>query len=81
MPEIPEPFRSRLEDQERRSDPNDYLKTCPFCGGKAEVNHVSLGGYETGYDVRCPDCGCGTDYCEEKQDAVNAWNKRQEVAE
>lgn len=52
------------------------LKPCPFCGGKAEVNHVSLGGYQTGYDVRCPDCGCGTDYAEEKQEVITAWNTR-----
>ena len=54
----------------------DEIKQCPFCGGKAEVNHVSLGGYETGYDVRCPDCGCGTDYCDKRQQAIDAWNRR-----
>lgn len=52
------------------------LKPCPFCDGEAEVNYVDLGGYEDGYEVRCPDCGCGTDYFYTKQEAIEAWNRR-----
>lgn len=52
------------------------VKQCPFCGGNPESRHVSIGGYEKAYEVRCHDCGVGTDYEEKEQAAIGVWNRR-----
>jgi Lar family restriction alleviation protein len=57
----------------------DYIKPCPFCGGKAEVS-----GCNKGSKVECRDCGASTKYHLdgiETNDtsmkmAIEAWNKR-----
>lgn len=51
------------------------LKCCPFCGGWSEINHVRPA-YERMYEVRCSDCGCATDACDEEWRAVEMWNRR-----
>lgn len=35
------------------------LKTCPFCGGQAELKKVNVYGRE-GYRVTCMKCHCST---------------------
>ena len=54
------------------------LKPCPFCGGEAELRIVGIGGYDTAREIRCPRCGCGTDYYDDSQEATEAWNRRVE---
>ena len=78
MPEIPEPFRSRIDDQERRSDPNDYLKPCPFCGGKALL---ILQCYEDENDkwfrVECENgCVMQCNSAQSETEVIEAWNRR-----
>ena len=56
------------------------LKSCPFCGGIAEV--ISTGKYE--YSVLCNGCGVFightdkgmTDFYRSGEDAVRDWNRR-----
>ncbi len=60
------------------------LKSCPFCGSKAELVHISeeeildvsneyvVGGV---YYVICDSCGVSTPMCTE-QDCVGRWNAR-----
>lgn len=60
----------------------DLLKSCPFCGNKAETIKA-----DTGYFVECSECSCKLGYYVDadgascgyflnKQDAVLEWNKR-----
>jgi Lar family restriction alleviation protein len=58
----------------------DDLLSCPFCGGESELNHVNTA-CEWLYEVRCPECGCGTDYSDTSDDAIAAWNHRTPVKE
>lgn len=53
----------------------DKLKSCPFCGGKAEIYEYGL--FPKFY-VCCEDCGCYTapHWCEEY--SIEAWNRRVE---
>ena len=49
------------------------LKSCPFCGSKAEVHMLS----EKRYEVWCSKCPCALN-CEYPSEsiAVMCWNKR-----
>ncbi len=57
------------------------LKRCPFCGGRAEVRHVTpysdrKKAHQLGYFVICTNClTSGDNYSSEKL-AANAWNRR-----
>jgi len=51
------------------------LKNCPFCGKNPELNRIKVVS-EWMYEVRCPWCGCGTDACTTKEEAMGLWNKR-----
>lgn len=49
------------------------LKSCPFCGGEAEVNRISKLWW-----AGCDNCGvCLTEYT--KNEAVVTWNRRVKV--
>ena len=50
------------------------LKPCPFCGGKAGI--YSLAKYEK--EVYCENCGAVSNICMTKEEAVEAWNRRDE---
>ena len=62
------------------------LKPCPFCGANehsagrpAVITETLMApyGYATEYAVRCHRCGAQTDwYPDEKEDAAEAWNRR-----
>ena len=47
-------------------------KPCPFCSSISVV----LDYYNCSYFVVCTHCGCKTAYCNTKEDAIKAWNKR-----
>ncbi len=53
----------------------EEFKPCPFCGGEA-----GLFAYKTFVDcaVRCKSCYNGTDEYRNKEDAIEAWNRRVE---
>ena len=50
------------------------LKSCPFCGGEAEMIETLF--YD--YIVECEICGASTSYCDSEEMAVEAWNRRKE---
>ena len=51
------------------------LKECPFCGGNAEVRSFTA----TLQFVQCKECLSGTTAFEASEDAVRAWNKRNDM--
>lgn len=51
------------------------LKSCPFCGGKAE-SLTPWAGTVCGYWVRCEACGCETAVYSTKEQAEKVWNRR-----
>lgn len=50
----------------------DELKTCPFCGSKAEIYQH----YDSLWTVECVVCFAATWPRKNKEDAVEAWNRR-----
>lgn len=51
---------------------NEELKTCPFCGGEAEI--VISGGDRR---VDCKKCGARSDWYDTEAEAIAAWNRRE----
>ena len=49
----------------------DELKSCPFCGGKAELHRPSIAVYAI-----CSKCGISTSYIYPPEEAVRRWNNR-----
>jgi Lar family restriction alleviation protein len=65
---------------------NGELKTCPFCGGEAEViedEEPCYYGSSSVYRVECKKCptSFGGWHFNNKQQAITAWNKRVTEAE
>ncbi len=68
---------------------NDYIKSCPFCGGSAHIFFEDKA-FEPAWFVLCTDdvrdhelhgyCIFGASHVgfETEQDAINAWNNRVE---
>ena len=56
------------------------LKQCPFCGEESVQCWTLYGedGNKT-YQIRCVKCGCQTKEFYYKEDAVKAWNRRENV--
>jgi Lar family restriction alleviation protein len=48
------------------------LKECPFCGGKAEIQEDVYGNA----DIVCKKCGIATTLSNDKNDAIERWNRR-----
>ena len=61
------------------------LKPCPFCGGGANVQNTFYEGYDSelheyveniGFAVGCPKCNIGTQFYNNYENAIEAWNRR-----
>ena len=53
---------------------NEYLKPCPFCGGKKNVVESYSAGY---YTVQCKTLGCLMSVKgATREEAISSWNKR-----
>ena len=55
------------------------LKPCPFCGGKGELWNNKLT-YRL-YGVICEECDCMTPYFTTREEAIEAWNRREPMDE
>ncbi len=58
---------------------NTELKPCPFCGGEAKIAT-----YDWGYSVKeywcyCSFCDCSSSRYHSKEEAINAWDMRNNV--
>ena len=51
----------------------ESLFPCPFCGGKARFAN------KNGHWIICNECGTGTNYYTESEDAIAAWNQRKPI--
>lgn len=61
------------------------LKPCPFCGGNAELYFDTKAtkdteGHHWAYQIVCDNCCATTGICCSSDDAVNAWNRRDDNA-
>ncbi len=58
----------------------DNLKSCPFCGGEAEIQQHIIPGLLTKkdvfYSVWCQKCGGTNEIRPKKEQAIKAWNTR-----
>jgi Lar family restriction alleviation protein len=57
------------------------LKPCPFCGGKALLGFSRDEFLNERHFVICEnviECGCLTQYCNNKDNAIKRWNRRAE---
>ena len=63
----------------------DKLKECPCCGGKAKVKtfdpYDGYQGNNTFYQVVCQECGANTGAKRTVEEALEAWNRRNETGE
>ncbi len=55
---------------------SEYLKPCPFCGGK----NMRIWNTSTPW-VSCDDCLANTAYGETKEEAIEQWNRRADKLE
>lgn len=55
------------------------LKPCAFCGGKGELWNNKLT-YRL-YCVICEECDCMTPYFTTREEAIEAWNRREPIDE
>ena len=62
-------FKSRIAGMKNKEDKS--LKQCPFCGGAAELDELS-----GRWAVVCVDNCVGTRLFNDKQKAIDIWNKR-----
>ena len=53
------------------------LRRCPFCGGKGELWNNKLT-YRL-YGVICEECDCMTPYFTTREEAIEAWNRREPI--
>ena len=53
------------------------LKPCPFCGRKGELWNNKLT-YRL-YGVICEECDCMTPYFTTREEAIEAWNRREPI--
>lgn len=52
------------------------LRSCPFCGGEAVIEHNSEYDDE-GYVVRCSECGIeASNWCSNEHETAQWWNRR-----
>ncbi len=49
------------------------LKSCPFCGGKAEI--IPLIGINAKY-IKCENCRISTEVSSEDKTLIELWNRR-----
>ena len=53
------------------------LKSCPFCGGKAEIQRHKFTGCPDSYGVKCERCKTqGYQFWESEDEAAAVWNRR-----
>ena len=56
---------------------DDRLKECPFCHGKAWLEHIEFTDGDVWYNPQCSECSCGwTKNYEIIEEAIEDWNKR-----
>lgn len=55
----------------------EQLKPCPFCGGEAHLKEIPLPSYPIIW-IECVNCGAGFPEKTDKQEAIEAWNRRAE---
>lgn len=51
---------------------NNRLKSCPFCGGEAELYQT----YNGCYQVECHKCGARSCIEKKKENVISKWNER-----
>lgn len=54
------------------NDDAPTLKPCPFCSSK----NAYIANYGERIAVECPNCDCSTRLCDTKEEAIDAWNTR-----
>ena len=53
------------------------LKRCPFCGGKAWLQHIEYPDGDIWYNPQSSECRAGwMENYETKNEAINTWNRR-----
>lgn len=50
----------------------ERLKPCPFCGGEATLVED-----KKQYKIFCTKCDCQYGWCEDKDDTIHGWNRRE----
>ena len=51
---------------------NSNIKSCPFCNGRASLIYEK----HEGYIINCDNCDACSSVYEDKDECIDAWNKR-----
>jgi Lar family restriction alleviation protein len=57
---------------------DNELKSCPFCGGEAEIHNLVKIDINDRCWIECKECGISTKIYDGEQEAIEAWNRRVE---
>ena len=52
------------------------LKPCPFCSGEAILTSRETNYFATRFFVICDNCHASSKWCQNKEEATEAWNRR-----
>ncbi len=55
---------------------NTYLKSCPFCGAKAQIEEFQYNDGTLSYAIECTECDAMSAECDERVEAIIKWNRR-----
>ena len=56
------------------------LLPCPFCGGEAILTSRETNYFATRFFVICDNCHASSKWCQNKEEAAEAWNRRADDA-
>jgi Lar family restriction alleviation protein len=69
--------RTPFADGKYTADDPKAPLSCPFCGGKADLDHDYPGrSYSPYWRVGCQDCGFYLDHGDTQAEAIATWNRR-----
>lgn len=71
-----EPKPITRAERRRRMRASVNIRLCPFCGGQAHVKGEPGAWGFPSYEAVCGGCGARSDSYPNKEDVVEAWNRR-----
>lgn len=69
-------LNERMESQNKN---NNELLPCPFCGSK-NIYCFDAGNKTDVWFIQCDDCCATFPHFDSKQEAIDAWNKRDRIS-
>lgn len=65
------PIERRANKKRGQNSKTIKLENCPFCGGEATLVE------DKQYKIFCTKCDCQYGWCEDRDDVIRGWNRRE----